>query len=124
MVTGAMTMIITMGLFQTAAVRGFVIAAGMGNIAAADPATDLFSINGLPGAGHARPSALYNPYNDRPWGLHLPRPLDFTRTYANGEWQVDGVGFSPAADVEIRATGQVIAETNRLQGNLSLRFKF
>jgi len=58
------------------------------------------------------------------WGFNLPRPLGFTKTYANGAWQVDGVGLTASRDVELRATGQVNSETNRLEGNLSLRFRF
>ncbi|MEM7061304.1 MAG: hypothetical protein AAF557_27315 [Pseudomonadota bacterium] len=56
--------------------------------------------------------------------LSLPGPFNFTRSYSNGTWQVDGVGFSPSTDVEIRATGRVNSETSRLQGDLTLRFRF
>lgn len=56
--------------------------------------------------------------------FRLPRPLQLSRSFSNGAWRVDGVGVRPAPDVEIRATGRINSRTERMQGDLSLRFLF
>lgn len=57
-------------------------------------------------------------------GIRLPRPFTFSRTLNNGSWQVDGVGFEAAPDIEIRATGGINSASDDVQADLSLRFRF
>lgn len=119
-----MTMIITMGLFPTGISRALIIIFGSSGVALGEPA-ELF-INGE--IAEVRQHLIEPSDASRAstglWGISLPSPLGFTKTYANGAWQVDGVGVSPSTDVELRATGQLNSVTNRLEGNLSLRFRF
>jgi len=119
-----MTMIITTGLFPTAMGRALIIMAGMTGVSAADQ-SDLL-VTSETAEIRRQLNEHFNPSraDTSLWGFSLPSPLGFTKTYANGAWQVDGVGFSPSTDVELRATGQMNSETNRLEGNLSLRFRF
>ena len=54
----------------------------------------------------------------------LPSPLDYTRSYSDGTWRIDGIGIIATPDVEILASGRVNEETDRLQATLSIRFRF
>lgn len=117
-------MIITTGLFSAAMARALIMTVGMTGVAVAE-STELFIANETAEIrrqldGHFDHSQAATSL----WGFNLPSPLGFTKTYENGAWQVDGVGISTSSDVELRATGQVNSVTNRLEGNLSLRFRF
>ena len=56
--------------------------------------------------------------------LRLPSPLHFSRSFDDNGWRIDGVGFRPTPEVEIRATGKINSITDQMQGALSLRFQF
>ena len=56
--------------------------------------------------------------------LRLPSPLHFSRSFDDNGWRIDGVGFRPTPEVEIRATGKINSVTDQMQGDLSLRFQF